>query len=317
MKISVIIPVRNGAQTLGLCLSSLSKQTVKDQLEIIVLDSMSTDGSREIALSYGVQIVDIPNGTFDHGLTRNKGVQAATGELIYLTVQDAWISDTGMLERMASHFEDISVKAVVGHQAVPHEKDKNPFIWYWPISAPSVTEKLIAGIEAFKKLTVKEQQSLVAWDDVVAMYRKDVLLQQPFVQTAFAEDWIWSFSALQKGWKLLHDSSLVVYHYHHHSFQYAFKSCYTINYHFYKFFKYQPAYPTLLLPVIRAIYHLLKHQQLSLKEKIYWIGHNVLGKLGNFFSTILFLIRLNMGGESSIEKGYQKYCRVIPQGKQK
>lgn len=317
MKISVIIPVRNGAQTLGLCLSSLSKQTVKDQLEIIVLDSMSTDGSREIALSYGVQIVDIPNGTFDHGLTRNKGVQAATGELIYLTVQDAWISDTGMLERMASHFEDISVKAVVGHQAVPHEKDKNPFIWYRPISAPSVTEKLIAGIEAFKKLTVKEQQSLVAWDDVVAMYRKDVLLQQPFVQTAFAEDWIWSFSALQKGWKLLHDSSLVVYHYHHHSFQYAFKSCYTINYHFYKFFKYQPAYPTLLLPVIRAIYHLLKHQQLSLKEKIYWIGHNVLGKLGNFFSTILFLIRLNMGGESSIEKGYQKYCRVIPQGKQK
>ena len=132
-------------------MSSLSKQTVKDQLEIIVLDSMSTDGSREIALSYGVQIVDISNGTFDHGLTRNKGVQAATGELIYLTVQDAWISNTGMLERMAKHFQDVTVKAVVGHQAVPHEKDKNPFIWYRPISAPSITEKLIAGVEAFKK----------------------------------------------------------------------------------------------------------------------------------------------------------------------
>ena len=295
-RLSVIIPVKDGAATLKRCLQSITAQTIAENLEIIVLDSMSTDGSREIALSYGAQIVDIPNGTFDHGLTRNKGVQAATGELIYLTVQDAWISDTGMLERMACHFEDILVKAVVGHQAVPHEKDKNPFIWYRPISSPGVTIKLIAGVEAFKKLKVKEQQSLVAWDDVVAMYRKDALLQQPFVQTAFAEDWIWSFNALQKGWKLLRDSSLVVYHYHHHSFQYTFKSCYTINYHFYKFFKYKPAYPVLLLPVIRATYHLMKHQQLSLKEKIYWIGHNVLGKLGFFFSTILFLIRLNIGG---------------------
>lgn len=317
IKISVVIPVKNGAATLSQCLESLRKQTIGSSLEIIIADSMSTDGSREIALSYGAQIVDIPNGTFDHGLTRNKGVQAAEGDLIYLTVQDAWISDTGMLERMASHFKDVLVKAVVGHQAVPHEKDKNPYIWYRPISAPSVTEKLINGVEAFKKFTVKEQQSLVAWDDVVAMYRKDALLQQPFVQTAFAEDWIWSFNALQKGWKLLHDSSLVVYHYHHHSFQYAFKSCYTINYHFYKFFNYKPAYPALLLPVIRATYHLMKHQQLSWKEKMYWIGHNVLGKLGNFFSTILFLVRFNMGGEASIKKGYHNYCKAIPQGKQK
>ena len=112
IKISVVLPVKNGAATLGKCLKSLRKQTIGGSLEIIIADSMSTDGSREIAISYGAQIVDIVNGTFDHGLTRNKGVQAATGELIYLTVQDAWISDTGMLERMASHFEDVLVKPV-------------------------------------------------------------------------------------------------------------------------------------------------------------------------------------------------------------
>lgn len=316
-KISVVIPVKDGAATLDKCLNSLRKQTIGNDLEIIIADSMSTDGSREIGCRYGATILDIPNGTFDHGLTRNKGVQATSGELIYLTVQDAWIGENDMLERMARHFDDATVMAVVGHQAVPHEKDKNPFIWYRPISASSVTERIVVSSEDFKNMPISEQQSLVAWDDVVAMYRRTGLIEQPFVQTSFAEDWIWSYHALLKGWKLLHDSALVVYHYHHHSFQYSFKTNYTINYHFYKFFKYIPTYPALIMPVIRSTYHLIKHKQLSLREKIYWSEHNIFSRLAYFISTLNFLIRLKFGGKASIEKGYTRYCKFIPQGKQK
>ncbi len=44
---------------------------------------------------------------------------------------------------MATHFDDKKVMAVSGHQAVPHEKDKNPFLWYKPYSAPRVTKKVV------------------------------------------------------------------------------------------------------------------------------------------------------------------------------
>jgi rhamnosyltransferase len=314
LKISVVIPVRNGAQTLHKCLSTVCNQTLKDEIEIIVLNSMSTDESCDIARRYGAKIIDIPDGTFNHGLTRNIGVLHATGALVYFTVQDAWIASGDMLEKMARHFESEEVMAVAGHQAVPHEKDKNPFVWYRPYSKPGITEKFITNNIDFLGMPAHKQQALVAWDDVVAMYRKSALLQQPFVQTEFAEDWIWSYQALMKGWKLLHDSSLVVYHYHHQSYRYVFNTGYTINYHFYKFFKYKPAVPSVIMPITRVIYHLLKNKHLSIREKIYWIVHNISGKLALCFSTINFLIRFKVAGAVGIEKGYRKYCKSIPQG---
>lgn len=298
-------------------MASIVNQTLQEPIEIIVLDSMSIDASREIALSHGAKVIDIPEGMFDHGLTRNIGVENATGTMVYFTVQDARIGSNDMIEKMAKHFEDKDVMAVSGHQAVPHEKDKNPFLWYRRYSEPQVTERLVTNYEAFKNLPPDKQQSLVSWDNVVSMYRKSALMQQPFVKTEFAEDWIWSYNALLKGWKLLHDSSLVVYHYHHWSYKYAFNSCYTVNYHFYKFFKYKPKIPPLVTPMIRATYHLLKNKELSLKEKLYWIMHNGSGKLAGYFSAINFLARLKTGGEKAIEKGYKKYCKTIPQGQQK
>ena len=314
--ISVVIPVKDGAPTLERCLDSLRKQILDAPLEIIIADSMSTDDSRQIASRYAAKIITIPAGEFDHGLTRNIGVQQATGDLIFLSVQDAWLSTNDLLQKMANHFHNPDVMAVVGHQAVPHEKDKNPMLWYRPVSLPGITEKRIDNVELFNALPPKQQQDIIAWDDVVAMYRKSALMQQPFVQTAFAEDWIWSNQALRKGWLLLHDSSLVVYHYQHHGYQYAFNSRYTVNYHFYKFFKYKPDVPSLAKPIMRATYHLLKRKDLSLKEKAFWISHNATALFANYFSTKDFLKRLKLEGESGIAKGYLLYCKAIPQGKQ-
>jgi rhamnosyltransferase len=315
--VSVVIPVKNGGDTLERCLQSVVDQTIADHLEIIVLNSMSTDKSVEIAERFKARIIEIPNGSFDHGLTRNTGVQFASFDLIYFTVQDAWLSGNDMLEKMASHFDDPEVMAVTGHQAIPHEKDKNPFLWYKPYSEPQVTERLVTNSEIFKNMQVDKQQALVSWDNVVSMYRKSALIRQPFVKTEFAEDWIWSYNALLKGWKLLHDSSLVVYHYHHQSYQYVFNSGYTVNYHFYKFFKYKPKLPSLVMPMMRAMYHLLKNKKLSFKEKLYWIMNNWCGRLASYFSTFNFLTRLKLGGFKSVEKGFTKYCRIVPQGKQK
>jgi len=239
----------------------------------------------------------------------------ATGDLVFLTVQDAWLPDIQMLEKMAKHFEDPEVMAVTGHQAVPHEKDKNPLKWYHPYSKPQVSVRQITDAEKFKSLPLDEQAGLVAWDNVVAMYRRQALIELPFVQTEMSEDWMWSYQALQKGWKLLRDSSLVVYHYHHQTFRYVFDTTWSVNYHFYKFFGYKPALPSVIKPTLQAVYHLFRNKELSLREKLYWSVHNFMARLGEWYADFDFLWRMKRGGE--IEKGYQKYCQQIPQGKQK
>jgi rhamnosyltransferase len=216
---------------------------------------------------------------------------------------------------MVKHFDDPQVMGVVGHQAVPHEKDKNPMLWYKRYAEPEIEVRQIKDVEKFKSSGQPVQQPLMAWDDVVAMYRKSALLQQPFVETEFAEDWIWSRDALMKGWKLIYDPSLIVYHYHHSTYSYAYKVAYAVNYHFYKYFNFKPQVPDLFAPVAESIYHLGKNPELKLKEKLYWIFYNFLSKLGTFNSHVNFRAINFIGGFKSVEKRYQKVCKKIPQGK--
>jgi len=55
MKVSVVIPTYNSANTIGTCLESIENQTYED-IEIIVVDNFSTDETAEIAKEYGVLV---------------------------------------------------------------------------------------------------------------------------------------------------------------------------------------------------------------------------------------------------------------------
>jgi len=284
---------------------------------IIILDSMSTDNSQAIALQYDATIIPVAEGTFNHGLTRNLGAQYATGAFLFYTVQDAWLAENTLFEKMIKHFENEEVMGVGGHQAVPHEKDKNPMQWYRRFSEPEVQLREVKNVAAFQRSKLADQQSLIAWDDVVAMYRTTALLQQPFADTQFSEDWIWSREALLRGWKLVYDPSLVVYHYHHAGYGYAYQAAFAVNYHLYKFFGFTPKVPGLLMPIFRAIYHLAKHDDLTIKEKLYWMGYNFVSKLGTFNAHVNFLFHHRIAGSKAVAKRYNKVCRQIPQGKLK
>jgi succinoglycan biosynthesis protein ExoA len=87
MKISVIIPCRNEKQHICDFLDSLLAQDLdRDcELEILVADGMSADGTREILSGYAVRapavrIIDNPGRIVSTGL--NAAIQVATGEVI-------------------------------------------------------------------------------------------------------------------------------------------------------------------------------------------------------------------------------------------
>ncbi len=216
IKISVIIPVKNGEQTIKACLDAIFAQTLINQTEIIIIDSGSTDQTLDIVKQYPVKLYQIPPKEFGHGKTRNYGVTLAQGEFIQFTVQDAQPASKDWLETMLQNFEDEELAAVCGQQAVPHHKDKNPVEWFRPVSKPGKrTVQYKQG--AFEKLPPCRQHQECTWDDVNAMYRKTILNKLPFDEVAFGEDMLWAKNALIQGYKIAYDMRARVWHYHHYT----------------------------------------------------------------------------------------------------
>lgn len=58
--ISVIIPTLNAERTLEVCLGALSRQTVRGDVEVLVVDGGSTDGTRAVAERHGARVVENP-----------------------------------------------------------------------------------------------------------------------------------------------------------------------------------------------------------------------------------------------------------------
>ena len=87
--ISVVIPVKNGGTDLVRCLAAIGRQRNDEEVEIVVVDSGSTDGSPERARAAGAVVHEIPPEEFGHGRTRNLGVELARGDLLVFTTQDA------------------------------------------------------------------------------------------------------------------------------------------------------------------------------------------------------------------------------------
>jgi glycosyltransferase involved in cell wall biosynthesis len=97
--VSVVIPAKNAGPGFAHLLATLQGQAGFRKIEIIVVDSGSTDGTLETARRMGATIVEILPETFSHSGSRNLGCDRATGEYVLFMVQDAlptsdrWLRD--------------------------------------------------------------------------------------------------------------------------------------------------------------------------------------------------------------------------------
>jgi len=84
--VSVVIPALDEAAYLPRTLSSFARQDGTVAFEVVVVDGGSTDGTREIAREFDVQLIDAPGTGI--GAARHVGAQHATGE--WLAFVDAY-----------------------------------------------------------------------------------------------------------------------------------------------------------------------------------------------------------------------------------
>ncbi|MES2753570.1 MAG: glycosyltransferase [Pseudomonadota bacterium] len=110
--VSVILPVRDRAASIGRAIASVLTQDYRP-FEIIVIDDGSTDATRDVVKGFGdaVQLIAQPPASA-YG-ARNAGVRAARGALIaFIDSDDAWLP--GKLSAQVALFADPAVGLVFG-----------------------------------------------------------------------------------------------------------------------------------------------------------------------------------------------------------
>jgi glycosyltransferase involved in cell wall biosynthesis len=90
MRVSVIIPVFNGADRLPDGVASVRPQ-LRDGDELIIVDDGSTDGTPEVIAGLGGGVTAVRQANAGNAAARNTGLRHATGEAIaFLDHDDVW-----------------------------------------------------------------------------------------------------------------------------------------------------------------------------------------------------------------------------------
>ncbi len=210
--ISLIIPTRNGADTLRELLAMLSVQTLSF-LEVLVVDSSSTDGSVKIAEDSGARVTVISEKEFDHGGTRSLLAREAKGDLLVFLTQDAIPASKDALETLIAPLITSKEIAVTYGRQKP-SFDANEFASHLRhVNYPKRSS--IRGLNdrstyGFRTIFVSNS---------FAAYRKAKLEEVGFFKNGliFGEDTCTVGKLLFQGYKIAYVSEAVVYHSHNYT----------------------------------------------------------------------------------------------------
>jgi rhamnosyltransferase len=115
MNCSIVIRAYNEAQHLPRLLEGIRQQTIRD-VEIILVDSGSTDPTISIAESFGARVVNIPSAEFTFGRSLNFGVRAAKREFVVIASAHVYPVYPDWLECLLRPFADERVALAYGRQ---------------------------------------------------------------------------------------------------------------------------------------------------------------------------------------------------------
>ena len=114
MKVSIITVVFNGQNTIKDTVKSVLTQDYPD-IEHIIIDGASTDGTMQVIQSYSDRIAHIVSEP-DQGIydAMNKGIKLATGDLVGILNADDFYASSDVISTVVKQFEISQVDSVFG-----------------------------------------------------------------------------------------------------------------------------------------------------------------------------------------------------------
>jgi GT2 family glycosyltransferase len=109
MNISVIVPARDAAATLGRCLAAVAAST-RAPREVLVVDDGSTDATAELAEGLGARVLRVEGGPLGPAMARNRGAEAALSEVLVFLDADVAVHPDALsrMERELSNHPEIA-----------------------------------------------------------------------------------------------------------------------------------------------------------------------------------------------------------------
>ena len=215
--ISVVIPVKDGGEDLTRCLAGIAAQRLDEEVEVVVVDSGSTDGSPGVARAAGAVVHEIDATEFGHGRTRNLGAGIARGDLLVFTSQDAVANDERWLAALSAAARSApDVSGAYGRQ-LPHHDARPPERFFLDFLYGPEPRIQRAGDD---ELTFES----TLFSNVNAAIPRWALARFPFREDlTMSEDQEWSRRALRAGFSLVYEPRAAVRHSHPYTIRSAFR----------------------------------------------------------------------------------------------
>ncbi len=223
MKVSVIVPTRNGGKYLRQLFKTLEEQTFRPA-QLLVVDSSSDDDTLRICKVSGADILQIGAKTFDHGGTRNLAASMAEGEVLVFVTQDSAFKGSECLRHLVGPLENPVIAASYGRQIA--KEDANP-VERFVRSFNYPGREAVKGIDDLPRLGVKT----FFFSNACSAIKKNAFEEVGGFpeKTIMNEDMFLAAKLIMKGYKIAYQADAVVYHSHNYSLTTQFRRYFDIG----------------------------------------------------------------------------------------
>ena len=216
-RFSVVIPTKDGGAAFVPLSRHLHLLQSRFDLDVLVIDSGSLDGTPEHAERAGLRVHHIAPTEFGHGCTRNLGVQMTTGEIICFLTQDVLPCTPDWPLRFAEALADPRIAGVYGRQVPRDASTMEMFFVSLNYPAESLRFDPTPGGH-------HPRPGRVLFSNAFSAVRREVALRMPFVDDVpVSEDQVWAHQVLAAGYSVAYQPGAEALHAHRYSLRGLFR----------------------------------------------------------------------------------------------
>jgi rhamnosyltransferase len=198
---SVVIRAKNEARYIGETLRAIFDPVALQPVDLVVVDSGSTDGTPAIVRQFPATLIQIRPEEFTYGYALNLGVAAAAGDIVATLSAHSLPANADWLRNFLKPFADPRVAGVYGRQL--------------PRSNATILELLGMRLTGLLDDKPKLLDKRPLFSNANGAFRRALWLDHPFdEQVGGAEDIAWARTMQERGLLIAYEPTAAVYHSH-------------------------------------------------------------------------------------------------------
>jgi glycosyltransferase involved in cell wall biosynthesis len=221
--VTVAIPTLNAGPRFATTLAMVRAQRCDRDLELLICDSGSSDGTIEIARAHGATVIEIAREQFSHGTTRNLLMESARGDHVAFLTQDSEPAGSEWLAQLLSGFEAAELVGLAFGPYLPRA-DASPWVarelsaWFGSFTNGSGQPRVDWLAPGARDQPARAFLGHVGFfTDANGCVARSAWERVPFRPVAYAEDHLLAQDMLRAGFAKVYVPTAAVIHSHEYS----------------------------------------------------------------------------------------------------